>query len=166
MNRVILIGRITKEIELKRTPSDLPYTQFTIAVNRNYQNKQGERQSDFISCVAWRTTAELLAKYVKKGNQIGIEGQIQTRTYDDSNGARHYVTEVLCENIQFLEPRKQDDFGQTGYQNPFGDVPTQPRYQQSYNQYNRNDAKPQQKQENPFDDISTQFDISSDDLPF
>jgi len=156
MNRTILVGRITKDPELRRTPSDIPYVQFTLAVNRRFANKNGERQADFINCIAWRQTAELLARYITKGNQIGVEGQIQTRTYDDQNGVRHYVMEVLCETVTFLESKRQND----DYE------PIPPTYRQdNYNNYGYNDNyNDNKKHENPFDDIES--DISNDDLPF
>lgn len=189
MNRVTLVGRLTKDPELKRTSSDIPYVQFTLAVNRNYQNKNGEKQADFISCIAWRGTAELLSKYIRKGGQIGIDGSIQTRTYDDQNGVKHYITEVVCDNIYFLEPKKNDDVGsfdynQPGYYQPNPPQPnfnSQPAYNQNnYNPYNVPFSQPNypnqfnrgeqnrapQKQENPFEDIDNQFGISNDDLPF
>ena len=90
MNKVILIGRLTKDPELRRTPTDVSVVQFTIAVNRAYQ-QNGEKQADFINCVAWRNQAENLAKYIKKGGQIAVEGSIQTRSYDDPNGVRKFV---------------------------------------------------------------------------
>lgn len=189
MNRVTLVGRLTKDPELKRTSSDIPYVQFTLAVNRTYQNKNGEKQADFISCVAWRGAAEVLSKYIRKGGQIGIDGSIQTRTYDDQNGVRHYITEVLCDNIHFLEPKKNDDASPFDYNQGFNSNYNQPNYnqpnyqqnnaqgynqhqksynQQSYpNQFNRGDQnKGSQKQQNPFEDIDEQFGISNDDLPF
>ena len=107
MNKVILIGRLTKDPELKKTNSGLSYVQFNLAVNRNYTNKSGEKQADFINCVVWRTQADNLAKYIKKGGLIGIEGEIQTRTYDDKNGTKKYITEVLCNSIEFLESKSQ-----------------------------------------------------------
>ncbi|MDD3191326.1 MAG: single-stranded DNA-binding protein [Bacilli bacterium] len=170
MNRVILIGRITKEPELKRTGSDIPYVQFTLAVNRSYQNRNGERQADFINCVAWRQTAELITKYIHKGAQFGLEGQIQTRQYDDPNGITRYITEVLCESIHFLEPKRQDEYG---FQPPMDDQPymnrSQPSYQRNNNQPQnstfRREEKPT-KQESPFENLNNQFDISNDDLPF
>lgn len=110
MNKVILIGRLTKDPELKKTPTDVSVTQFTLAVNRTYQDKNGERQADFINCLAWRTQAENLCKYIKKGGQIAVEGSIQTRNYDDQNGVRKYATEVACDLITFLEHKKD-----TGY---------------------------------------------------
>ena len=107
MNKVILIGRLTKDPELKKTNSGLSYVQFNLAVNRNYTNKSGEKQADFINCVTWRTQADNLVKYIKKGGLIGIEGEIQTRTYDDKNGIKKYITEVLCNSIEFLESKSQ-----------------------------------------------------------
>lgn len=181
MNRVTLVGRLTRDPELKRTSSDIPYVQFTLAVNRNYQNKNGERQADFISCLAWRGTAELLSRYIRKGGQIGVDGSIQTRTYDDQNGVKHYITEVVCDNIYFLEPKKNDD-GSPDFYQPVAPQPAynaQPSFNQGYNtanapfsqpsylnQGNRGDNRAPQKQENPFEDIDNQFGISNDDLPF
>ena len=107
MNKVILIGRLTKDPELIKTNSGLSYVQFNLAVNRNYTNKSGERQADFINCVVWRVQADYLAKYIKKGGLIVIEGEIQTRTYDDKNGTKKYITEVLCNSIEFLESKSQ-----------------------------------------------------------
>lgn len=105
MNRVVLVGRITKQPELKYTTSNIPVVSFSVAVNRNYTNAQGETEADFINCVVWRKQAENLAKYVSKGHQIGIDGRLQTRTYQTATGETRYVTEVLCESIQFLETK-------------------------------------------------------------
>ena len=119
MNKVILIGRLTKDPELKKTNSGLSYVQFNLAVNRNYTSKSGEKQADFINCVAWRTQADNLVKYIKKGGLIGIEGEIQTRTYDDKNGTKKYITEVLCNSIEFLESKSQQS--KTSY-DPFEEI--------------------------------------------
>lgn len=119
MNKAILMGRLTKDPELKKTNSGLSFVQFNLAVNRNYTNKSGEKQADFINCVAWRTQADNLAKYIKKGGLIGVEGEIQTRTYDDKNGIRKYITEVVCNSIEFLEPKSQQS--KTSY-NPFEEI--------------------------------------------
>ena len=119
MNKVILIGRLTKDPELKKTNSGLSYVQFNLAVNRNYTNKSGEKQADFINCVAWRTQADNLVKYIRKGGLIGIEGEIQTRTYDDKNGIKKYITEVLCNSIEFLESKSQQS--KTSY-DPFEEI--------------------------------------------
>ena len=107
MNRVILVGRITKEPELKRTAQDIAVVNFTIAVNRNYTDQQGEKQADFISCVVWRKQAENVAKYVSKGMLLGVEGRIQTRQYESENGMK-YITEVLCDSVQFLENKSSN----------------------------------------------------------
>lgn len=119
MNKVILIGRLTKDPELKKTNSGLSYVQFNLAVNRNYTNKSGEKQADFINCVAWRTQADNLVKYIRKGGLIGVEGEIQTRTYDDKNGIKKYITEVLCNSIEFLESKSQQS--KTSY-DPFEEI--------------------------------------------
>ena len=102
INNVVLTGRLTKEIELRRTTSGKTCTSFTLAVNRNKQ------ETDFINCVAWDKLAELLERYTHKGSQIGVEGRIQTRNYDDKNGKKVYITEVLVNSISFLEPIKSD----------------------------------------------------------
>lgn len=104
MNRVILVGRITKDPEIKQTQSNIPVVSFTLAVNRQFTDAQGEKQADFINCVVWRKQAENLARFVKKGALLGVEGRIQTRQYEAETGTR-YVTEVLCDSIQFLESK-------------------------------------------------------------
>ena len=154
MNRVILVGRITKDPEIRYTSSDIPVCQFTLAVNRKYQSN-GEKQADFINCVAWRSSAELLGKYVKKGAQIGIEGQIQVRSYEDNGGVKRYVTEVVCDSITFLESKgSRENAGYSGY----NDI----------EQYNIPQERKTQSQEakDPFEDISSNYDLSNDDLPF
>ena len=151
MNKVILIGRLTKDPELRRTPTDVSVCQFTIAVNRPFQQQNGERQADFINCIAWRNQAENLAKYIKKGGQIAVEGSIQTRSYDDQNGVRRFVTEVIASQITFLESKKVD----SGY-NDLSQLVVPPARE------NNNSFS----QESPFGDLKSSFDISSDDLPF
>ena len=106
MNTVALVGRLTKDPELRYTQSGVAVTSFTIAVNRPFKNAQGENEADFILCQAWRAQAENLANYQQKGNQIGVSGRIQTRNYENNEGQRVYITEVVADNIQFLEPKK------------------------------------------------------------
>ena len=113
LNRVILMGRITHNLELKQTPSGVSVLSFNLAVERNYAPQGEERQTDFISCVAWRKTAEFINKYFAKGRMIAIEGNIQTRNYDDKNGVKHYVTEVIVENVSFTGEPKQQETQQT-----------------------------------------------------
>ena len=108
MNKVILTGRTTKTIELRYTTSNVAVTQFTIAVNKDFKDKDGNYSSDFINCVAYRKTAELLAQYVEKGDKLGIVGRIQTRDYTDKDNNKKYVTEVIVENIEFLEQKKKE----------------------------------------------------------
>ena len=140
INRVVLTGHLTKDPELKVTQSGLSVVQFVIGVQRQFARKDGEREADFISCVAWRKTAENIAKYFKKGQLIGIDGRVQTRSYDDKNGQRVYVTEVVVDNFAFLSSQK----GQ-GNQNP--------------------SQRPNATAQDPFAGTGN-VDITDDDLPF
>ena len=106
LNNVVLVGRLTKDAELRYTQSNVPVATFTLAVNRTFKSENGEREADFINCVMWRKQAENLANWAKKGALIGITGRIQTRTYDNQQGQRVYVTEVVAENFQLMESRK------------------------------------------------------------
>ncbi len=107
MNRVVLIGRLTGKPELRYTGSNLPYTRFSIAVNRNYSNAQGQRETDFINIVAWRKQAENVCNFLNKGSLISVDGRIQTGSYDDKDGNKRYTTEVVADTVQFLETRAQ-----------------------------------------------------------
>lgn len=109
MNKVCLIGRLTADAELKSNSNNKSYTRFNIAVNRNFTKANGEREADFISCVAWEKTAELINKYFSKGSQIGIEGRIQTGSYDKDNGEKVYTTDVIVENITFLDAKTKEN---------------------------------------------------------
>ena len=104
MNKVLLIGRLTKDPEIRHTQNGATVVSYTLAVNRRVQTP-GQQDADFISCVAWNKTADLMAQYLHKGSLIGVEGRIQTRSYDNQYGNRVYVTEVMTESIQFLEPK-------------------------------------------------------------
>ena len=106
INRVVLVGRITRDPELRYTQSNIAVVSFTLAVNRMFADQSGERQADFIQCVVWRKQAENLARYVSKGELLGVEGRIQTRTYESDQGTR-YITEVVCDSVQFLESRTE-----------------------------------------------------------
>ncbi len=108
MNKVVLIGRITRDPEIKYTPSGKACLGFTIAVNREFRDNNGEIQSDFISCMAWGSQAEYISKYVKKGYMLGVGGRIQTRQYQAPDGQMKYITEVLVENVENLTPRQQE----------------------------------------------------------
>ena len=114
INNVTLVGRLTKDVELKYTPANQAVAQFTLAVNRTFKNANGERESDFINCVIWRQSAENFANWAKKGALIGITGRIQTRNYENQQGQRVYVTEVIADNFQMLESRNQQQGQQQG----------------------------------------------------
>ena len=105
INNVVLVGRMTKDAELRHTPSNVAVATFTLAVNRNFKNADGEREADFINCIMWRQQAENLANWTKKGMLVGITGRIQTRSYENQQGQRVYVTEVVAESFQVLEKR-------------------------------------------------------------
>lgn len=107
MNKVVLIGRLTKDVEVKNTASQVAYAQFTVAVQRKFKDNNGEYLSDFINCVAWRKTAEFVSRYFTKGMKIGIVGSLQSRSYDDRDGKKVYVTEVLVEDVEFVESKGQ-----------------------------------------------------------
>ena len=138
MNRVVIIGRLTRDVDLRYTGNGVAVANFTLAVNRPFKNQQGENEADFINCVTWRKQAENLANYMKKGSQVGVDGRLQTRTYEDQDGKTVFVTEVVADSVQFLESKKQQS-GNTGQSN---------------------------QSDNPFGDSAESIDISGDDLPF
>ena len=107
LNRVVLMGRITQDLTLKQTQSGTATLSFTVAVERSFTKQGEERQADFISCVAWRQQAEFISKYFSKGRMIALEGNLRTRTYDDKNGSKHYVTEVYADSVSFTGEPKQ-----------------------------------------------------------
>ena len=107
LNRVILMGRITQELDLKQTPSSVSVLTFNIAVERSFTKQGEEKQADFITCVAWRQQAEFINKYFGKGRMIAIEGNLRTRNYEDKNGTKHYVTEVYVDSVSFTGEAKQ-----------------------------------------------------------
>lgn len=107
MNRVVLTGRLTAKPELRYTPSNTAYTRFSVAVNRNFTNADGKRDADFINVVAWRKQAETVARYFDKGSLIGIEGRLQTGSYDDKDGNKRYTTDVVLDNFEFLESKNR-----------------------------------------------------------
>lgn len=106
LNRVILMGRITQDLELRQTPGGASVITFNVAVDRGYAKQGEERQTDFITCVAWNQRAEFINNYFSKGRMIAVEGQLRTRTYDDKNGSRHYITEVYVDQVSFTGEKK------------------------------------------------------------
>lgn len=108
INRTIVTGRLVKNIEIRYTQNNIAVTQFTLAITRKFKNANGDYESDFINCVAYKSTAELLSKYVKKGDLLGIEGRIQTRNYENEEGKRIYITEIVVDSIDFLQSKKEE----------------------------------------------------------
>ena len=103
MNKVELFGRLTKDPEIRLTANQTQFCQFTVAVDRKFKDANGQRQADFISCLAWKNTAVFIQNYFKKGNRIGLVGSIQTRNYEDNNGQKKYITEVIVDEVEFVE---------------------------------------------------------------
>ncbi|MGD7007600.1 single-stranded DNA-binding protein [Metabacillus sp. 84] len=145
INRVVLVGRLTKDPELKYTPSGQAVATFTLAVNRTFTNQQGEREADFLNIVVWRKQAENAANFLNKGSLAGVEGRLQSRSYEDQSGKRIFVTEVVADSVQFLEPKKQGNesssYSQKRNQSPAGN-------------------------DDPFKNDGQPIDISDEDLPF
>ena len=152
INRVVLVGRLTKDPELRYTSSNIPVSKFTLAVNRTFAGPSGEREADFIQCVVWRKQAENLAKFVRKGSLVGVEGRIQTGSYDDKDGIRKYTTEVIGDSVQFLEPKSDQQSD-----NSFNDYSRQDYPENNNYQNNNNNTK---KESTPT------IDVAEDDLPF
>lgn len=151
LNRTVLVGRLTKDPEYRTTPNGVSVTTFTIAVNRTFTKAQGEREADFINCVTFRKQAENVNNYLSKGSLAGVDGRLQSRSYENKVGQRVFVTEVVADNVQFLEPKNNNQ-----QQNN--------NYQQQHNSYNA----PQNRQQsnNPFANANGPIEISDDDLPF
>ena len=158
MNKAILIGRLTRDPELRTTPTGRNVCQFAIAVNRTYTNASGEREADFINCVVWDKQAENLSRYQKKGNQIAVEGRIQTRNYDDKDGKKVYVTEILATNISFLDAKGT---GTTG--NVFSSLPEPPMQEESIMPER---VETVSVEKDPFEAFGDSIEISDNDLPF
>jgi single-strand DNA-binding protein len=172
MNRVVLVGRLTIDPDLRYTPNGVPVATFSLAVNRPFSNQQGERETDFINCVVWRKPAENVANFLKKGSLAGVDGRIQTRNYEGQDGKRVYVTEVLAESVQFLEPKNSSGGGGRSDNDHFGAPPREPQGNPYGNSNNQN-QRPNQNQNKGFTRMDEdpfagngQIDISDDDLPF
>lgn len=118
LNRVILMGRITQDLEVRQTPNGVSALTFNVAVDRNFKDQNGQYQSDFITCVAWRQTAEFIGRYFGKGRMIALEGTLRSRTYEDKNGTKHYVTEVYVDNASFTGEKANQGGG--NYSNNYG----------------------------------------------
>ena len=150
MNKVILIGRLTRDPELKTTPNGVATTTFSVAVDRNFVNQQtGQREADFINCVAWRKQAENISRYCFKGTQVAVEGRIQVRNYDAQDGTKRYVTEVICDNVTFLGSRNSNNGdSSSSMSEPSSDIETT------------------NLDEDPYANMGDEVALTDDDLPF
>ena len=163
INRVVMVGRMTRDPELRRTGSGAAVTSFTLALNRNYNSADGQ-QADYISCVVWNKVAENVAQNCSKGSLVGVEGRLRSRTYDNAQGQRVYVTEVVCDSVQFLETRAQRERNQSSMNQGMMN-------QKPMDQY----SQPAQPQTNNFQDMQTvelesdfdnSYNIMEDDIQF
>lgn len=161
MNRIVLIGRLTRDPELRYTQSNMPVASFSIAVDRNFANQNGERETDFINIVVWRRQAESCKNYLTKGSQVAIDGRLQIRSYDGQDGQKRYITEVVADNVQFLGTKA----------NNIGDINTvaQPAFNDNATPYDfastPNKATTDVSSD-PFADFGSSIEISDDELPF
>ncbi|MBY0752447.1 single-stranded DNA-binding protein [Streptococcus sp. 2018037] len=169
INNVVLVGRLTRDAELRYTPSNVAVATFTLAVNRPFKNENGEREADFINCVIWRQAAENLANWAKKGALIGITGNIQTRHYDNQQGQRVHVTEVVVSSFQLLESRNSQQNQQGNYQNQGNNFQNRNNqgYQSPFGNQQQTPDFSRSNQQSFFQGQTTNpMDISDDDLPF
>ena len=151
MNKAILIGRLTRDPEMRTTSSGIATTTFSIAVSRTYTNQQGEREADFINIVTWRKQAENVAKYCTKGSQVAIDGRIQTRSYDAQDGSKRYVTEVVADNVTFLGSKNSGNGN--SMDNTFNDAPM-------------SNIETTNIDEDPYANMGEEIALSDDELPF
>ncbi|HAB7745323.1 TPA_asm: single-stranded DNA-binding protein [Listeria monocytogenes] len=155
MNRVVLVGRLANDPDLKYTPNGVAVATFRLAVNRPFKNQNGDQEADFINIVVWRKPAENAANYLRKGSLAGVDGRIQTRNYEGQDGKRVYVTEIVAESVQFLEPRNSSQG--TSNQN-----------EGIYSNQTRNEPQRANTSQNndPFANDGKPIEINDDDLPF
>lgn len=156
INRTVLVGRLTNDPELKYTGSGVAVATFTVAVNRQFTNSQGEREADFIRCQMWRKAAENFCNFTHKGSLVGIDGRIQTRSYDNQQGTRVFVTEVVAENFSLLESKNSSQNEQFEQNRPQNNG-------QNYQNKQNSQSSPSRNPNNPFNSMP---DIKDDDLPF
>ncbi|HCJ1285197.1 TPA: single-stranded DNA-binding protein [Listeria innocua] len=159
MNRVVLVGRLTKDPDLRYTPAGAAVATFTLAVNRPFKNGQGEQEADFIQCVVWRKPAENVANFLKKGSLAGVDGRVQTRNYEGNDGKRVYVTEIVAESVQFLESKQNGAGGSTSNNN---------QSETNYSNDNKTSSYRADRSQNgdSFANEGAPVDINPDDLPF
>ena len=160
MNKVFLIGRLTRDPELRYTGNNTAVASFALAVQRNFANQQGEREADFFNITVWRKQAENVKNYLTQGSQVAIEGRLQTRSYDDANGQKRYVTEVIANSVEFMGSKNSNN----GSSMPSGETSSS----SEPTPYDFKDEAPQSTDvdSNPFADFGQNIEISDDELPF
>lgn len=169
INRVVLVGRLTRDVDLRYTSSGAAVGTFSIAVNRQFTNANGDREADFINCVIWRKSAENFANFTKKGSLVGVDGRLQTRNYENQQGQRVYVTEVVVDNFSLLESRttteqRQGDGASQNFNNNQSNGSQQSGFTSP--QQTGNAPAANNTQADPFANNGQAIDISDDDLPF
>ncbi len=168
MNKVFLIGRLTRDPELRYTGNNTAVASFTIAVNRTYTNQAGEREADFIPVVVWRRQAESVKNYLSQGSQVAVEGRLQVRNYDDQNGQRRYVTEVIADSVEFIGSKRDNNNQSSG--GNFNNQPTNNAPQEPTPYDFANETEPANNgtdvSSNPYADFGSSIEISDDELPF
>jgi len=160
MNKVFLIGRLTRDPELRYTGSNTAVATFSIAVNRNFSNQDGVREADFINIVVWRKQAENVKNYLSQGSQVAIDGRLQTRSYDDQNGNKRYVTEVVADNVEFLGSKNSGNVAPTGNNTVSSSTPEPTPYD-----FGNEEPQTTAVDSNPFADFGSTNEINDDELP-
>lgn len=160
MNKVFLIGRLTRDPELRYTGNNTAVASFSLAVNRNFTNQAGEREADFINIVVWRKQAENVKNYLTQGSQVAIDGRLQTRSYDDQDGKKRYITEVIADNVEFLGSKGSNNSNTTNNQN------SNPSTEPTPYDFGNSEPKTTNVDNNPFADFGSSIEISDDELPF
>lgn len=168
MNKVFLIGRLTRDPELRYTGNNTAVASFTIAVNRTYTNQAGEREADFIPVVVWRRQAESVKNYLSQGSQVAIEGRLQVRNYDDQNGQRRYVTEVIADSVEFIGSKRDNNNQSSGVNFNNQPTPTTSQEPTPYDFTNETETTNNgtDVSSNPYADFGSSIEISDEELPF
>lgn len=166
INSVTLVGRLTKDPQFRTTPSGVQVANFTLAVNRKFTNQNGQREADFINCIVFKKQAVNVNQYLSKGKLAGVVGRIQTRSYENKEGQKVYVTEVVCDNVQFLEPKDSQN-GSNSYQNSQTNQNTNNNTQNGESVQKGQNKANYDQHNNPFANANgDSVDIGDDDLPF
>ena len=169
MNKVFLIGRLTRDPELRYTGNNTAVASFTIAVNRTYTNQAGEREADFIPVVVWRRQAESVKNYLSQGSQVAVEGRLQVRNYDDQNGQRRYVTEVIADSVEFIGSRRDNNNQSTGTSFNNAQAPSDTIQEPTPYDFTNEDPKATNGTDvssNPYAEFGSSIEISDEELPF